>query len=549
MKKLFAFLLALCLCFTTTACGASGDSTPESTVPSASPDPTAPTDSGASLNVWAIESAAITDYATNAQTLWMEQQTGTHINWLAVPSTGWYSAFQASVMAGEAVDIYLYPFDTMEAEMLGTQMGCIIPLEDLITPENTPNICSILDQNPHLWDLITAPDGHIYTLFANDVYQLNAYTQKLWVNRQFLERYTAETGFGLPETTEEFRQMLLYFNTHDMNADGIQNEVPYIGVSGVDGMYNLFGSFLPSNSSGNGYGCCLNEEGKLTFAYNQDAYKDALAYVRSLYEQGLISPDTFTTSADARYSLTSGDRDAVRAGVVTGVNAASVVQLTDGEGTMTYDDYIPLPPLMGPEGVRTIVSTGETSVSLRNAITSQCADPVAAIRWLDAGYSEEARLFAVYGGLEGLNWTSAEGETVLGAGNVISALDTTAENASWNGQGIVYRVTEQDYLTMDANQIGTNDALATYRANLAYRPFMVQNPWPPIVWVGSNADAAGEYSELNGLIQKTVTEYYTDVILGRKNLDNDWDAYIQTLNDIGIARFLELAELYIHSAA
>lgn len=545
MKKLFAFLLALCLCCTTAACGTVGDNTPE-TIPSSSV--TEPTEAAPALNVWAIESAAITDYKTNAQTLWMEKLTGTHINWLAVPSSGWYSAFQASVMAGEAVDIYLYPFDTMEAEMLGTQMGYIIPLEDLITPETTPNIWAILEQNPLLREQITAPDGHIYTLFANDVYQLSAYTQKLWVNRSFLEQYTADTGCGLPQTTEEFRQMLCYFQAHDMNGDGALNEIPYIGVSGVDGMYNLFGSFLPSNSSGSGYGCYLDENGQLTFAYNQDAYKEALAYVRSLYEQGLISPDTFTTNPQERFALTSGEPDSVRAGVVTGVDASSVVRLTDGENTMTYDDYIPLPPLEGPEGVRTIVSTGETSVSLRNAITTQCADPVAAIRWLDAGYSEQARLFAVYGGLEEVDWNYAQGQTVLGSGTVITLLDDTPENASWNGQGIVYRVTEQDYLSMDAGQIGTNDALATYRANLAYRPYMVQNPWPTLVWAGSNSDAAGEYSELNSLIQKTVTEYYTDVILGRKDLDNDWNSYLQTLSDIGISRFLELAGLYITAA-
>lgn len=548
MKKLLAILLALCLCLTTAACGVSGDSTPETTNPESTTPSTVSTEETPALSVWAIESAAITDYDTNGQTLWMEEQTGIHVNWLAVPSSGWYSAFQASVMAGEAVDIYLYPFDTMEAEMLGTQMGYIIPLEDLITPENTPNIWAILEANPELRELITAPDGHIYTLFANDVYELSAYTQKLWVNRLFLEKYTQETDCDLPQTTGEFGQMLLYFNTHDMNGNGVQDEVPYIGVSGVDGMYNLFGSFLPSNSSSNGYGCYVDEDGNLTFAYSQEAYKEALAYARSLYAQDLISPDSFTTSAEERYALTSGSRDAVRAGVVTGVTASSVVRLAEGEDTMTYDDWVALSPLEGPDGVRTIVSAGETSVSLRNAITSQCADPVTAIRWLDAGYSEAARMYAVYGGLEDEGWTYAEGETVNGSGKVITSLNTSAENVCWNGQGIVYRITEEDYLSMDASQIASNNALATYRANLACRPCMVQNPWPSIVWAGSNSDAASEYSELNGLIQKAVTEYYTDVILGRKDLEGDWDAYIQTLNDIGVDRFVELVALYISSA-
>ena len=543
MKKLFALILALCLCFTVAACanGASLDDTVN----------TQPTENGVeapTLNVWAIESSVITDYATNAQSLWMEEQTGVSVNWMAVPQNGWYSAFQASVMGGEEVDVYIYPFDTMELEMLGTQMQYVLPLEDLLTPELTPNICAILDANPGLKEQITAPDGHIYSLFANDVYVQDAYTQKLWVNRLFLEKYSAETGKGLPETTAEFEEMLVYFNTHDMNGNGQQDEVPYIGVSGVDGMYNIFGSFVPANSSGNGFGCYADDNGGLTFAYTQDAYKEALEYLSKLYAQGLIHPDTFSTNNENRYEFTSGEYSSVRAGVVTGVRASDVVQLINSENTMTYEDYIPLPPMAGPDGVRTITSVGETQVSLRNAITIHCDDPENAIKWLDAGYSEEARMYAIYGGLENVDWAYTEGIGINGADRIITRLTQETENGSWNGQGIVYRVTEEDYLSMDATEIATNSALATYRANTMYRPYMVKNQWPSIVWPGEYTEEAAQYSEINGLISKAVTEYYTSVILGDKNLDSDWAAYTQSLNDMGLEQYIDLVDLYISSA-
>ena len=534
MKKLIALLLALCLCLGLVACGGEGnkDDAPQSDV---------------TLNVWAIENSAVTDYATNGQSVWMQEQTGINVNWMAVPAQGWYNAFQASVMGEEAVDIYLYPFDTMETEMLGNDMSYIIPLEDLITKENTPNIWAILEANPSLKAQITTPSGHIYTLFANDVYQLNAYTQKLWVNRYFLEKYTAETGKGLPQTTAEFEAMLVYFNTHDMNGDGQQNEIPYIGVDGVDGMYNLFGAFLPTTSNSNGFGCYTDESGKLTFAYHQEAYRDALAYAAGLYKQGLIHADTFTTSYDERYAFTSGMPGTVRAGVVTGVTAADVVQLSSESGSMTYDDYVALPPLAGPNGVRTIVSTGETAVSLRNAITKHCTDPVAAIKWLDAGYSDAARMFSVYGGLENEAWSYADGENLNGKGKIITSLNTGAENAYWGSQGIVCRITEEDYLSMDATQIATNSDLATYRANLAYRPYMVQNQWPSIIWPSDFGDEPAEYGNLIQLINPTVTEYYTAVILGQKNLDGDWDVYTKNLSELGVDRFVELVELYINA--
>ena len=131
MKKIFAIILALCLCFSAAAC-APAESTPSS-APASSGDPTTPVET-VTLNVWAIESPSISDYESNGQSVWMNQETGINVNWMAVPQNGWYSAFQASVMGGEDVHIYCYPFDTMETEMLGTQMNYILPLEDLITP-------------------------------------------------------------------------------------------------------------------------------------------------------------------------------------------------------------------------------------------------------------------------------------------------------------------------------------------------------------------------------------------------------------------------------
>ena len=107
-------------------------------------------------------------------------------------------------MSNEEIDIYLYDFDTSEAAMLGTDMGYIIPWRVYITPEKHAQHLRPAGGRPGLRERITAPDGHIYTLFSNGVYDLGAFKQKLWVNRYFLEAYTAETGLGMPGTTEAF---------------------------------------------------------------------------------------------------------------------------------------------------------------------------------------------------------------------------------------------------------------------------------------------------------------------------------------------------------
>lgn len=496
------------------------------------------------LTVWAVESSMISDYSTNGQSAWMEEQTGIQIDWVSTPKNGWYQAFQASVMNGDDIDIYLYEFDTSEATMLGCDMNYLLPLEDYITPEITPNICAILEANPEIRELITAPDGHIYTLFTHGAYDTAAYKNKMWVNRFFFDKYQQETGNGLPQTTKEFEAMLIYFKENDMNGDGELNEIPFIGNNGTDGMYNLFGAFLPVNS-GNGFGTVFDNEGKLQFCFNQEAYREGLSYARGLYEQGLISPDSFTISSEERYVYTSGSKTQVRAGVVIAPTVEQVVQLGNEEDAMTYADYIPLAPLEGPNGVRTVVTAGETILSLRNGVTIHCENPIHAMKWLDAGYSEDARMYAVYGGVENVDWCFVEGTTLGGDGKAIEAMHEIGDNSTWSGQGIVYCITEDDYLRMDLKQLPTNGALVSYQSNLAYRPYAIQSPWRAIVWPGAYADSAAEYSDIRGLIAPAVTSYYTDVITGKKNLEGDWDAYVEELDNMGLARYIELTELYV----
>ena len=46
--------------------------------------------------------------------------------------------------------------------------GILIPLEDYITEENTPNLYKIFQDYPEYKGSITAPDGHIYSLLSID---------------------------------------------------------------------------------------------------------------------------------------------------------------------------------------------------------------------------------------------------------------------------------------------------------------------------------------------------------------------------------------------
>ncbi len=545
MKRIISFLLtaALCISLLTSMAGCQNRDVESLSNATVSPAGVFPiVDEPVELTVWAILSSAVDDYNTNYQSEWYEEYSGVKIHWINVPAQGWADSFKTSVMGGDYPDIYLYAFSTSEIQACA-QIGAIIPLNSLIE-EHCPNIKKILDENPDIKENITSTDGNIYTLFTES-YNVNAYTQKLWVNKSWLESYTAATGAGMPKTTGEFEKMLTYFKDHDMNDNGDStDEIPYLGTNGLDGMYNLFGAFVPSVSNNNSYGCYPLADGTTGFAYTSEAYRQALKYINGLYEKGLISDQSFTISTKDRFAYTSGKPETVKAGVVSGVTADNVVQLEKDAGTMDYSDYVAIPPLEGPNGVRSIMSFGETAFALKNAITSSCKYPEIAAKWLDYWYSEQGRLWGINGGIEGEDWWYEETEE----GKVVAHSEKAMQSSNfcWRGAGVNYALQDSDFAAMGKASLPTNNYLATYYANLAYSDYAQFVEWPVAVWAPGDSEEGLEYSELSKLIVDCVQIHYTDFIMGRKNIDDDsqWNAYKAEIEAIGVNRYIELVNKY-----
>lgn len=500
------------------------------------------------LTVWAILSSEIDDYSTNYQSEWYEEYSGIKVHWINVPMHGWANAFQLSVMNGEYPDIYLYDFNSSEVNIC-VEYGAIIPLNELIE-ENCPNIKRYLNTRSDIKDAVTAPDGNIYTLFTES-YDISAYKQKLWVNRNWLNQYTEATGKKMPETTNEFKEMLVYFKGNDMNGNGdATDEIPYMGYSGVEGVYALMGAFVPSNSSSSAYGCIVDSDGKCQFYYNTSEFKEALKYLNELYEESLISDQTFTISTNDRYRYTSNGQSRSTVGVVSAVNISDIVQL--GNSEMDYTAYIAIPPLTGPNGIHTAVTAGETTIALRNAITSSCQYPEIAAKWLDYWYSEEGRLWSINGGLENIHWTYEKGKSVTDEDTIVVHTNDIDiyNNFCWSGKGVAYMINESDFAHMSMDSLGKNASLATYIANTEYSKYRVLSGWPNIVWVTDNMqDYSTEYSELENLIENYVTQFYTEFIIGKLDINDEeeWKRYIDGLDALDLNRYIELIELYVNS--
>ncbi len=532
MKKIISLILVLIVCMAVCSCEKK--------------EPEQNGEEKRELTVWAILSPECTDYAYNYQTQWYEEKNGIKINWVTVPQQGWANAFKLSIMGGEWPDIYLYDFSTTEVTAC-VDFGTIIPLNDLID-KKAPNIKNNLANDPELKKTITATDGNIYTLYEKS-YNEYAYTQKMWVNTEWLEQYTNETGKTVPKTLEEFKSMLEYFRDNDMNKNGDNNdEIPYLGADGLDGFFTLAGGYIPCNGS-SGYGCYITDKNDVEFTLNKPEFREGLKYIEKLFAEGLISDKTFTSSTSNRHAYVGNNISNSKVGVITAVGINDIINLTGKEGDFDYTAYTVLPPPEGPNGFSSVVTSGEERIALKNAITTSCKDPELAMEWLDYWYSEEGRLWNVNGGQENKHWWYEEGVSVLGPGKVVvkSSDSELMKNASWGRQGVACMRTKADFEQMALSSAGTNNALCNYLADREYSKQSIKSKWPSIVWANEHQkDLATEYSELNTLISNYVTESYTAFVTGKKdiNSDSEWQVYCDELEKMGLQRYIELVAMY-----
>ena len=184
-------------------------------------------------------------------------------------------------------------FNNLNLQRYGAS-GVIIPLNELIERYGA-NLKAVWDEHAehNMEAFMTMPDGNIYYMPGFSSSLITRYVhQVMWVNRSWLKTL----DIPVPTTTAEFRDMLMAFKTGDPNGNGIADEIPLAGTEEhySKQIYNfLFNAFIYNDAI---YDRLLLENGVVGFAPVRDEWREALHYMHGLYQDGLISPFSFTQS-------------------------------------------------------------------------------------------------------------------------------------------------------------------------------------------------------------------------------------------------------------
>lgn len=528
------------------ACSGSGTTTDES-----KPLPTVTGNPAVTLDVFAPQ-AADWNLATNDFTKRMNKKFNITFKWQTTTFDAGPAREkrQVSLASGDYPDLYLLipwvdQFTPSELLKLGNQ-GVVVPLNQLID-QYGPNIKKALDAEPEWKAMATAPDGKIYGMPQwVDCYHCS-YQGKLWMNTAWLKKL----GLEQPKTTEDMRKVLQAFKTQDPNGNGKADEIP-LSASVRDALIPYFmNAFIydPQGLSGYNNSTLVLRDGKIDIQANKDGWREGLAYLNSLYKEGLIDKGAFTQNPDA---LTQqGDHSGapiLGSATVLHLGEAMTIALPDGRDKQ----YDAVAPLTGPKGVNhagyNFPSAPGATFVLTNKATPE--ERIQAIKLLDYMFTDEGQINAFWG-TEGKTWRKPQpGDVALDKSlkpifaQIPQRPGATPPNSGWQALA-QYNNTER-YRNSEAiatdiySQAGFERRL--FEATKLYEgkedKALIYPFWK--VWI--DPSLATEVATLQTNLDNYVQQNSLQFITGSKDLTKDWDAYVKGLDGLGLKRFLEIQQ-------
>jgi len=187
------------------------------------------------------------------------------------------------IAADEVPDVF-YPYQGIEQEL--AENDVIRSLEGLVQKHMPVYYKNVPEK---LWSFVRAqsPSGtEIYFLPEYNSSPYGGHIRGDWLDR---------VGMEVPTTIEEYVDVLRAFRDQDANGNGDPNdEIPTSAREFARWMDHHFAPF--GIAMVEGYPAWDIYDGKIQYSAVQPNMKEALAWIRDLYAEGLLDPESFTNT-------------------------------------------------------------------------------------------------------------------------------------------------------------------------------------------------------------------------------------------------------------
>lgn len=460
----------------------------------------------------------------------LQEETNVEIEWTCFVTDQFADKKNLALANARSLPDGLFNADMSDYDLLRyAKQGVVIPVEDLIE-EYMPNLKKVLEENPEYKEMITAPDGHIYSFPW--IEQLGSGKEAIqtiggmpFINKAWLD----QLGLAMPTTTAELEAALVAFKENDMAGDGQTIPMSFIMNSANEDMGFILGAF------GEGYGdvpdhIAVSNDKEVIYTAAQEGFKEGLIWMNKLAGQGLIDPEAYTQD----WSTYVAKGKAGRYGLCFTWDGVNVVD--------NMSDYVPLPALTGPDGQKNAprASRSDTSGLQRGrcVLTSACSNTGLAASWLDLMYEPQQSAqnnWGTYGQEDSPNIFEKSDDGMLTHMDLTGESPNEIRNAQMAGGPLA--VLDSYY-----------DEYVTCPDDAQYRLDWIKNIYVP--------DMHNEYVYPNIFMSQedldSITQYTTDLdsyvsrmkseFIMNGGVEEGWDTYLETLQGYGLDKYIEILQ-------
>ena len=445
----------------------------------------------------------------------MEALTGVAMEPKALQEQEEYDKLLSGMLSGRVTADVLFKAElSRDEERALLDAGAILDLAPLIG-ENMPNLSALLDAHPEWREVISLPDGRIASLpLLNE----NERQVCVWINRAWLDKL----GLAMPTTLDELTEALAQMAVSDPNGNYKSDEVgaDLVGVWEMRWLLPYFGIVADDYN-------IARVDGRAVFAPELDGYRDFVTLLHDWVERGILPETAFTDyHSTALLNSSSSDDTPETSGLLVSMTPFTQV---DADDVTDYEALL----MAGPDGEtvwRDLLGDVWTGCY---AVTSACEDPAAALRWVDALYSEEGALLG-YAGVEGEDYTySAEGYWTF-------SVDTMRTIDDIRAQVLMYTGTTMPGLTPSDFLLHVDSEADRHVFSQSMKVKAVATQVTPAYALDTASQQRAD--ELAATLCRLVDEGIARFATGEVPLDDaHWDAWLAQLRDAGSE---ELAQLF-----
>lgn len=482
------------------------------------------------LTIGMLDSTQVLDWETNYMTQQLEKDSNIHLEFVSygASSSEAKQKLELQLMAGgqDIPDIINFTLDAATLQYFGEQ-GMFIPLDEYIANSSYFMHEGLSKMKFDPWQYVTSPDGNTYSLLS----VASAYETDVW-SRIYISDYAMEqAGVTMPTTVQEFEDMLRKMK----DVEGIQypfvTEKNRFWANIVD---PLISPFVYANSK-NEY-LYYDENGEIAPAFTTDGWREALMWIRSLVDEELLHPISFTQDLQQLKAIANATD-----GYTIGVTSISLASLYPAGDDRT-EPWSILEPLAKDENSPRVAAYGNEMPSRVWMISADCKYPEAAFRLGDLLMSQKYSAMTRWGE-EGVDWVAPEaGAECYYPGYEAKLIPVLkwgeVQNKHWANANPMIR----DYeMTSGAGVVGQLTGLDRQAAIQAANalPYVDQSKV-----IGSLVYTSEEYEQI-AEIKSNITSYYkecfTRFCLRDMSLEDDWDTYLENLNNMGLETYMEIA--------